>query len=72
MVSHFELSWSSLLISITFLLVLGDLQVLFYLSHFLFHLFQHVGSKRNPIYRITPADWIITWPTIEDLERTHL
>jgi hypothetical protein len=72
MVSRFELSWSSLLISITFLSVLSDLQILFYLSHLLFHFSQHVGSKRNPISRITPADRSITWPTIEDLEGTHL
>jgi hypothetical protein len=50
MVSHFELSWNSLLVSITFLSVLSNLQILFYLSHLLFHFFQHVGSKRNPIY----------------------
>jgi hypothetical protein len=72
MVSHFELSGSSLLISITFLSVLSDLQILFYLDHLLFHFFQHVGSKINPIYRITLADWSITLSTIEDLEGTHL
>jgi hypothetical protein len=40
MVSRFELSWSSLLVGITFMSVLGDFQVLFYLSHLLFHFFQ--------------------------------
>jgi hypothetical protein len=72
MISRFELSWSSLLVDITFLSVLSDLQVLFYLSHLLFHFFQHLGSKRNPVYEITLADWSITRSTIEDFEGTHL
>ena len=71
MISYLELSWSSLLISIAFLSILSDLQILFYLSHLLFHLLQHVGSKRNPVYRITPADWSVTWSTIEGFEGTH-
>jgi hypothetical protein len=60
------------LVSITFLSVLGNLQVLFYLSHLLFHFFQHVGSKRNPVYGITPADWSVTQSTIEGFEGAHL
>jgi hypothetical protein len=72
MVSRFELSWSSLLVGITFLSVLGNLQVLFYLSHLLFHFFQHVGSKINPLYEITPADWSVTQSTIEGFEGAHL
>jgi hypothetical protein len=52
--------------------VLSDLQVLFYLSHLLFHFCQHVRSKRNPVYGITLADWSVTRSTIEDLEGAHL
>jgi hypothetical protein len=72
MVSRLELSWSSLLVGINFLSVRSDLQVLLYLSHLLFHLFQHVGSKRNHVYEITSADWSVTQSTIEDFEGTHL
>jgi hypothetical protein len=72
MISRFELSWSSLLVGITFMSVLRDLQVLFYLSHLLFHFFQHVSSKRNHVYGITLVDWSVTRPTIEDFEGTHL
>jgi hypothetical protein len=72
MISRFELSWSSLLVSINFLSILSDLQVLFYLSHLLFHFFQHVESKRNLVYGITLVDWSVTWSTIEGFEGTHL
>jgi hypothetical protein len=68
MVSHLELSQSSLLFSITFLSVLSDLQVSFYLSHLLFHLFQHVESKKNYVYGITPTNRSVARSTIEDFK----
>jgi hypothetical protein len=71
-VSHLEFSWSSLSVGVTFLSVLSDLQILFYLNHLLFHFFQHVGSNSNFVYGITPTDWSVARSTIEDFERTRL
>ena len=71
-VSRLEFFGGSLSVSITFLSILSDFQILLYLNHLLFHFFQYVRSDCNSIHWITPADWSLTLSTIDGFERDHL
>jgi hypothetical protein len=50
MISHFELSVSSLAINISLFLLLGNFQVLPYLNHGMFHLFHQFWSKYGLVH----------------------
>jgi hypothetical protein len=72
MVFFLDLSRSSLFVGVALLSILGIFQILFYLDHFLFHLFHHVQSDCDFIHWITPTDWNLSLSTIEFFKRAHL